>query len=403
MRKILTINAGSSSLKFKIFDLLSNTLQPIAWGICERVGDPAKSSFKATFCSPELHQDHTDMQTPFSDHTAAMKTVSDYLVRILGETIHEQVVGVGHRVVHGKDECNAVEVTPGVLNFIEDASDLAPLHNPANLKGILASKSTFPYATQVAVFDTAFHSTMPPRNYTYALPKELIDKYHLRKYGFHGTSYKYICERSSALLGKTIDTFNGILCHLGAGASLCAVRDGKSLDTTMGLTPLQGVMMATRSGDLDPSVVTYLINKGMEPASVETLLNKKSGFLGLCGASDIRNVHEMANAGDAAAALALDVFVSRVKKYIGSYMVELEGNVDALVFTAGIGEHDHEIRRMICSGMQWAGIDLSDDLNSKCSGESCIISNDCSKVTILVMPTDEELSIAEQTLAFLTP
>ena len=401
MRKILTLNAGSSSLKFKIFDLLSNSLQPIAWGICERVGDPEESSFKATFCSQDHKQDFTDMQTPFLDHTAAMKTVSEYLIGILGDGIHEQVVGVGHRVVHGKDECKAVEVTPAVLDLIEEASDLAPLHNPANVKGILASKSIFPDATQVAVFDTAFHSTMPPRNYTYALPQELIDRYHLRKYGFHGTSYKYICERSSAMVGKRVDTFNGILCHLGAGASLCAVRHGKSQDTTMGLTPLQGLMIATRSGDLDPSVVTYLIHKGMDPASVETMLNKKSGFLGLCGASDIRNVHQMAAAGDARAALALDVFVSRVKKYIGSYMVELEGDVDALVFTAGIGEHDSEIRRKICSGMQWAGIDLSDTLNSNCTGESsCIISNDCSKVKILVMPTDEELSIAEQTLAF---
>jgi len=402
MKKILTLNAGSSSLKFKIFDLLSSTLKPIAWGICERVGDPDKSSFKATFCSPEQSQDHTDMQTPFSDHTAAMKTVSEYLTQVLGDRIHEQVVGVGHRVVHGKDESKAVEATPDVLDLISNAADLAPLHNPANLKGILASMSIFPDATQVVVFDTAFHATMPPRNYTYALPLEMIDRYHLRKYGFHGTSYKYICERSSAVVGKSVDTFNGILCHLGAGASLCVVRNGKSLDTTMGLTPLQGVMMATRSGDIDPSVVTYLVHKGMDAASVETMLNKKSGFLGLCGASDIRNVHQMADAGDDHAALALEIFVSRVKKYIGSYMFELDGNVDALVFTAGIGEHDAQIRKMVCSGMQWAGIDLCDALNAKTSDEAWRISSDSSKVLILVMPTDEELSIAEQTLAFVS-
>lgn len=387
-------------MKFKIFDLISHSLKPIAWGVCERVGDPTTSSFKATFCSPDLNQDHTDMKAPFSDHTAAMMTVVKYLTGVLGEDIHDQVVGVGHRVVHGKNAMEAVEVTPAVLDLISEASDLAPLHNPANLKGILASKSAFPGATQVAVFDTAFHSTMPPRNYTYALPLEVIDRYHLRKYGFHGTSYKYICGKSADMIGKAVDAFNGILCHLGAGASLCVVKQGKSLDTTMGLTPLQGIMMATRSGDIDPSVVTYLVNKGMDAGSVETMLNKKSGFLGLCGASDIRDVHRMADTGDDRAALALDIFVSRVRKYIGSYMVELEGNVDALVFTAGIGEHDARIRKMICDGMQWAGIDLCDELNSTTHGQFCRISKNSSKVPILVMATDEELCIASETLAF---
>lgn len=400
MKRILTLNAGSSSLKFKIYDLISsNSLTPVAWGVCERVGDPSSSSFTATFNSPERHQDHTEIQTPFSDHTAAMNTVSEYLKGILGDGIKEQVVGVGHRVVHGKDECEAVKITPDILDLITEASDLAPLHNPANVKGILASKSIFPEAVQVAVFDTAFHSTMPPENYMYALPQEVIDSYHLRKYGFHGTSYKYVCERSAKMLGKATDAFNGILCHLGAGASVCVVQNGKSLDTTMGLTPLQGIMMATRSGDIDPSVVTYLMNKGMDAPAIETMLNKKSGFLGLCGASDIRDVHNMADMGDERAKRALNIFASRVKKYIGAYMFELEGNVDALVFTAGIGEHDSKMRKMICGGMQWAGIDLCDESNEHMSHDPCTISRASSKISILVVPTDEELSIAEQTLA----
>lgn len=407
MRKILTLNAGSSSLKFKIFDIVADStthttvVQPVAWGICERVGDPLSSCFKATFCSPEKQERHTDLQAAFSDHTAAMHLVSEYLTETFGNGIKEQVVGVGHRVVHGKDVSRAVKATPAVLDLIAEASDLAPLHNPANVDGIIAAKHIFPDATQVAVFDTAFHSTMPPRNYMYALPQHVVDSYHLRKYGFHGTSYKYISQRAARMVGKTEETFSGILCHLGAGASLCVVQDGKSLDTTMGLTPLPGLLMATRSGDIDPSVVTYLVNKGMDARSVETMLNKESGFLGLCGASDIRDVHRLADTGDTRARAALEMFASRVKKYIGSYLVELEGRVDALVFTAGIGEHDSRMRRMICDGLQWTGIDISDALNTSLSSSNRIISSDVSKIPILVVPTDEELSIAEQTLACL--
>ncbi|WPT15994.1 Acetate kinase [Picochlorum sp. SENEW3] len=397
--KILTLNAGSSSLKFKIYEFVSQSLNPLAWGVCERVGEPKESTFKA-FCRDGSEDGG---QRPFGDHAAALDAVSDYLQGKFSKSIAWEVAGVGHRVVHGKTISDPLMVTADVKKLIQDASDLAPLHNPANVKGIDAAEKTFPKAVQVAVFDTAFHQTMPPEAYTYALPKEICDSYHLRKYGFHGTSYKYLCGRAAAMVGKSVENFNGIMCHLGAGASVCVVQNGKSIDTTMGLTPLQGLMMATRCGDVDPSIVAFLDSKGIDAQHVEVMMNKKSGFLGLTGQTDIREVHKKADAGDEDACLALKLFARRVKNYIGAYMFQLNGDLDAIVFTAGIGEHDSAMRTMICDSMGWAGVVLDTDLNASkeaTSGENSVaIHHSTSKVSILVMPTDEEGSIAEQTLA----
>ena len=394
--KILTLNAGSSSLKFKIFDYVSQRITPIAWGVCERVGEPTASSFKA-HC-----KDGTEcrVQIPFGDHSAALQAVSDYLKDKMGQGIVNQVVGVGHRVVHGRYICDPVQITDDVKQAIVEAAELAPIHNPANLKGIVAAEKTFPIAVQVAVFDTAFHQTMPAEAYTYSIPRSIAEKYHLRKYGFHGTSYKYLASRAADIIGKPLYKFNSIIMHLGAGASMCCIQHGVSVDTTMGLTPLQGLMMATRSGDIDPSIVAFLASKGMNLEDIETMLNKKSGFLGLTGESDVREVHKRAESGDERAALALAIFVKKVRDYLGSYMVQLNGCIDAIIFSAGIGEHDWKIRKMICADLEWCHITLNDSKNScdhACSGDaSAFISDESSKVKVLVLPTDEEHSIAEQ-------
>ena len=284
---------------------------------------------------------------------------------------------------------------------IEAASDLAPIHNPPNLQGIAAATKIFPAAAQVAVFDTAFHQTMTPDAYIYALPYELYTDRHVRRYGFHGTSYRYLTNRTARALEKDPSEVNAVLCHLGAGSSICAIQGGESLDTSMGMTPLEGLVMGTRCGDLDPAVPLWMQSKlNMTADEVDNLLNKKSGLLGLAGNVDLRSVLESAAHGDERAELAVSVLVRRVRKYVGAYWMHLNGDVDAVVFSAGIGENSPYLRRRICAGMRWAGLDIDEQKNENAVGvdRTTEIQSDVSKVKVLVIPTDEELSIAEQTL-----
>lgn len=288
-----------------------------------------------------------------------------------------------------------------VRKTIDAASSLAPIHNPANLQGIAAATKIFPAAAQVAVFDTAFHQTMTPDAFMYALPYELYADRHVRRYGFHGTSYRYLTQRTAAALHKHPSEINAIMCHLGAGSSMCAVQGGISVDTTMGMTPLEGLMMGSRCGDVDPALPLWLQDAaGMTFDEVDTLLNKKSGFLGLAGNVDLRSVMESARHGDEKADLAVAVFIRRVRKYLGAYWMHLNGDVDAVVFSAGIGENSPELRRRICGGMRWASVDIDDNKNETAVGstETVEIQSEVSKVKVLVIPTDEELSIAEQTM-----
>jgi acetate kinase len=292
-----------------------------------------------------------------------------------------------------------------VRKTIEEASSLAPLHNPPNLQGIAAATKIFPAAAQVAVFDTAFHQTMTPDAFMYALPYDLYTDHHVRRYGFHGTSYKYLTGKTAAALQKHPSEVNAVMAHLGAGSSMCAIQGGISVDTTMGMTPLEGLVMGSRCGDVDPALPLWLQNAaGMTAAEVDTLLNKKSGFLGLAGNVDLRSVMESARHGDDKADLAVSVFIRRVRKYLGAYWMHLNGDVDAVVFSAGIGENSPELRKRICGGMRWAGLDIDESKNEKAVGssETLEIQSEISKVKVLVIPTDEELSIAQQTYDVVT-
>jgi acetate kinase len=403
--KLLVLNSGSSSLKFKLYQVASGGgLSSIASGLCERIGDISKSSIKATVTDGTSNSNPphpTVSRTPFPDHTTALKVVSDYLKDRFDAEFTSDVRAVGHRVVHGLTISKSVLINDQVRKTIEDASSLAPIHNPPNLQGIAAATKIFPAAAQVAVFDTAFHQTMTPDAFMYALPYDLYTDRHVRRYGFHGTSYKYLTERTAVALNKHPSEVNAILCHLGAGSSMCAVQGGLSVDTTMGMTPLEGLVMGSRCGDVDPALPLWLQNAaGMTADEVDTLLNKKSGFLGLAGNVDLRSVMENAHHGDEKADLAVSVFIRRVRKYLGAYWMHLNGDVDAIVFSAGIGENSPELRKRICGGMRWAGVDIDESKNEKAIGstDTVEIQSEVSKVKVLVIPTDEELSIAEQTL-----
>ena len=382
MKRILCLNAGSSSLKFKLFDLLpSSILSVVCSGLCERIGDASPSRSTTNFHVYGDHErvDDVDNAEPFLDHVEALKRVERYLKSDLGVD-PDDVVAVGHRIVMGRDHDAAVVIDGDVRREIEEGALLAPLHNPPNLLGVAAAEVAFPAAMQVAVFDTAFHTTMPDYNKVYALPKKLRDKYKIRKYGFHGTSYKYLTEQAASRLGKPKP--NLILLHLGAGASMCAVKDGRCVDTTMGFTPTAGLCMNTRSGDVDPSVVAFLVDQeGMTADQVEAVLNSESGLFGLCGRKDMRDVHEAERRGDRDAKLAKDVYVNRIRCFLGSFFVQLGGQVDAIVFSGGVGEHDAEIRRRVLDGMEWAGVGTA--------------------TRVFVIPTDEERSIAQQVVDLL--
>lgn len=392
--KILVINCGSSSLKYQLIDM--ETENVMGKGLVERIGIPG-SKLTQKVDGKENYVIEDEMPT----HTEAIKHVFEALVNKEYGMIDslDEIDGIGHRVLHGgKLITDSTLVDEKVKEIIEKYIMFGPLHNPANLMGINACEKIAPDKKNVAVMDTAFHQTMPAMNYMYAIPYEYYDKYDLRKYGFHGTSHKYITHRTAEILGKPKNELNIISCHLGNGSSLAAVVDGKCFDTSMGLTPLEGLEMGTRSGDLDPTVVTFLQEKeGLNPYEVNQLLNKKSGVLGVSGiSSDFRDLEEAAEKGNERAQIALDIFTNRVKKYIGAYFAEM-GRVDAIVFTGGIGENSKEMREAILSGMEHMGIKLDPSKNNV-RGKEAIISSDDSSVAVHVVPTNEELMIARDTL-----
>ena len=392
---ILVINCGSSSLKFQLINSESEGV--LAKGLCERIGIDGKLTYQ-----PEGGE-KTTSDKAMPTHTEAIQFVIDALTDEKTGVVKslDEINAVGHRVVHGGEKfASSVVIDDEVLKAIEECNDLAPLHNPANLIGINACRELMPGVPMVAVLDTAFHQTMPSKAYMYGLPYEYYEKYKVRRYGFHGTSHSFVSKRVAELVGKAYDETKTIVCHLGNGASICAVENGKSVDTSMGLTPLEGLVMGTRSGDIDPAIMEFLAKKeNLDIAGLMNVLNKKSGVYGLSNnlSSDFRDLSEAAADGNEIAELALDVFAYRVAKYVGSYTAAMNG-VDNIVFTAGIGENSAIVRTMVCKYLGYLGIEIDEELNGK-RGQEIIISTPESKVKVLVVPTNEELAIARETVA----
>ncbi len=391
---VLVINCGSSSLKYQLIN--TDTEEVMAKGLCERIGIDGVLTYQPK--GGEKEKTEAAMLT----HNEAIQLVLDALVNPKNGVIKDlgEIDAVGHRIVHGGEKfTKSVILDDEVIKTIEECNDLAPLHNPANLIGVRTCQKLMPGVPMVGVFDTAFHQTMPAKAYTYGLPYEYYEKYKVRRYGFHGTSHNFVSHRLAEILGKPYDSLKMIICHLGNGASISAIKDGKCQDTSMGLTPLEGLVMGTRSGDIDPSIMEFVANKeGLDMAGMMNVLNKKSGVLGISGiSSDFRDLEEAADGGNERAKLAMEVFAYRVAKYIGSYVAALNG-VDAIAFTAGIGENAPTIRKMVLSYLGYLGIKLNEEENGK-RGEELTISTPDSKVTVMVIPTNEELAIARETLA----
>ena len=385
MSKIIAINAGSSSLKFTLYQMPEE--EAVSSGIIERIG-LKDSIFTIKYGEGKKYSVTEDID----NHEIAVEKLMTQLVELGIITDFNEITGVGHRIVAGgEDFKESALIDDEALAKIEALSELAPLHNPANATGIRAFKKLLPEITSVAVFDTAFHADMPAVNYLYSIPMEYYEDFAARKYGAHGTSHQYVSERAAELLGKPLEDLKIITCHLGNGASITAVDGGKSIDTSMGFTPLAGLTMGTRSGDIDASLLPYLMNK-LEITDINemvNILNKKSGLLGLSGvSSDMRDVETEAEAGDERSQLALDIFYNRVQKYIGQYIATMNG-VDAIVFTAGIGENSAMTRQIIIDGISWFGCDIDEERNNV-RGEERIISTDAAKVQVLLIPTDEE-------------
>ncbi|MBT2692898.1 acetate kinase [Bacillus sp. ISL-55] len=387
MSKIIAINAGSSSLKFQLFEMPSEEV--ITKGIVERIG--LKDSIFTISVNGEKNKEVTDIP----NHEVAVKILLDKLTSLGIIQSLDEIEGIGHRVVHGGEEfSDSVLITEEVLKKIEELSELAPLHNPANLTGIRAFQQVLPNVPAIAVFDTAFHQTMPENSFLYSLPYDYYKKYGIRKYGFHGTSHKYVSQRAAEMLGRPVEHLRLISCHLGNGASIAAIEGGKSIDTSMGFTPLAGVTMGTRSGNIDPALIPYIMEKTDKTADeVLDVLNKESGMLGVSGfSSDLRDIEDEAEKGNDRAELALKVFADRIHKYIGSYAARMCG-VDAIIFTAGIGENSSAIRARVLQGLEFMGIYWDPALN-KVRGEEAFISYPHSPVKVMVIPTDEEVMIA---------
>jgi acetate kinase len=391
--KVLVLNCGSSSLKYQLIDM--ETENVMAKGLCERIGIEG---------SRLKHQPEGKDAVIFDDyqenHAVSVKMVLDALTHPEYGVVKsmKEINAVGHRVVHGGEYfASSVIITDEVKAALEKCCDLAPLHNPANLIGIAACEEIMPGVPQVGVFDTAFHQTMPERAYLYALPYEYYEKYKVRRYGFHGTSHRFVSEEVCKMMDRPYDQTKVITCHLGNGGSVCAVRNGKSIDTTMGFTPLEGLVMGTRAGDVDVAAVTYLMKKeGLTADEMDNILNKKSGVLGLSGvSSDFRDIEEAAEAGNDRAEIALDVFAYKVAKRIGAYASAMNG-VDAIVFTAGLGENSGATRRAICDYLGWMGVHI-DSYNNSLRGKAIEISATDSRVRVYVIPTNEELVIARDT------
>ena len=392
---VLVINCGSSSLKFQLIN--SESEQVLAKGLCERIGIDGSLTYQ-----PEGGEKvKSDKAMP--THTEAIQFVIDALTDADTGVVKSlsEIGAVGHRVVHGGEKfAKSVVITDEVKATIEECNDLAPLHNPANLIGINACEKLMPGTPMVAVFDTAFHQTMPDKAYMYGLPYEYYDKYKVRRYGFHGTSHSFVSKRAAELAGKPYDQLKTIVCHLGNGASICAVENGKSVDTSMGLTPLEGLVMGTRSGDIDPAILEFISKKeGLDIAGLMNMLNKKSGVFGLSNnlSSDFRDLEDGANSGNNEARIALEVFCYRVAKYVGSYAAAMNG-VDVIAFTAGIGENSGTVRTNVAKYLGYLGIEINEDANKK-RGEEITISTPDSKVTVMVIPTNEELAIERETVA----
>jgi acetate kinase len=403
---VFVLNCGSSSLKFQIIetdpDLIDRDAERLlAKGLIERVGSEAIITCQAEN-NPPLKQ-----AAPLRDHRAALAYVIKWVTaadtKIPGVTALSDIHAVGHRVVHGEERFKrSIRIDSDVIGGIQDCIDLAPLHNPANLKGIYAARELFgPNVPQVAVFDTSFHSTMPDTAYLYAIPYQLYRRFKIRKYGFHGTSHRYIAYRYRKIAGKTRDETNIITLHLGNGCSACAIKGGKSVDTSMGMTPLEGLMMGTRCGDIDATVIEYLMHKeGSGLDEVFSVLNKRSGLLGISGlTNDMRDLMvEMDEHQDRRAILAIDMFCARVKKYLGAYLAELNGT-DAICFSGGIGENATEVRRRVMAGLDWLGIEIDDSLNRTAyGGKEMLISTPKSRAQVYVIPTNEELILARDTV-----
>ena len=391
---VLVINCGSSSLKYQLIN--SDTEDVLAKGLCERIGIDGRLVYQKAGCDKEI----TEAAMP--THKEAIQMVLDALVNDKTGAIKSlsEVNAVGHRIVHGGEKfASSVVITDEALEAVAQCNDLAPLHNPANLIGINACKELMPGVPMVAVFDTAFHQTMPEKAYLYGLPYEYYENYKVRRYGFHGTSHSFVSKETARFLGMDLKNSKIIVCHLGNGASISAVKDGKCVDTSMGLTPLEGLVMGTRSGDIDPAIMEYIAKKeNLDIAGVMNVLNKKSGLEGISGlSSDFRDLTAGAKEGNKRAIAAIEVFCYRVAKYVGSYVAAMNG-VDAIAFTAGIGENVGLVREKVCSYLGYLGITLDAEANAK-SGDNCVISAADSKVKVAVIPTNEELAICRETVA----
>lgn len=392
---ILVINCGSSSLKYQLID--SDSEAVLAKGLCERIGID-----KSVITHTPAGKDKVVLETPMPNHTVAVKLVIDALTNKEHGVIDslDAIHAVGHRVVHGGEKfATSVIIDDTVMKAIEECNDLAPLHNPANLIGINSCKEIMPNVPMVAVFDTAFHQTMPEKAYLYGLPYEYYEKYKVRRYGFHGTSHDYVSAHAAEIMGKTRDALKIIVCHLGNGGSISAVDHGKCVDTSMGLTPLEGIIMGTRSGDIDPAICDFICRKeNLTSVEMNNILNKKSGVLGLSKvSSDFRDIEAAANEGNQLAKAALEAFYYRVAKYIGAYVAAMNG-VDAIAFTAGVGENNISGRAKIAEYLGYLGTQIDPEKNNV-RGEDQVISTPDSTVTLLCVPTNEELAIARQTLA----
>lgn len=393
---ILVINCGSSSLKFQLID--SETEKCIAKGLCERIGIEGS---RITYTPDGGEKEQT--VTPMPDHTEAIRLVLEALTNEKTGVVKslDEIGAVGHRIVHGGEKFAASTIiTDDVMKAIEECNDLAPLHNPANLIGINACKKLMPATPMVAVFDTAFHQTMPEEAYMYGLPYEYYEKYKIRRYGFHGTSHSYVSKKAAEVLGKKYEDLKIIVCHLGNGASVSAVKNGKCVDTSMGLTPLEGLIMGTRSGDIDPAIMEFIAHKeGKNIDEIMTVLNKKSGVYGLSNnlSSDFRDLEDGYNRGDEHCIRTMNTYCYRVAKYIGSYVAAMNG-VDVICFTAGIGENAPMVRSLVCEHLGFLGVSIDEDANHK-RGEEIAISTPDSKTTVMVIPTNEELAIARETVS----
>lgn len=397
--KILVLNSGSSSIKYQLFDMRDESV--LAAGSVEQIGEPG-SHLSHYVRTPLAEMEKTIRTLPIPDHRQGFELISAILRETGALADTGELRGIGHRVVHGGEQFkDPARVTPAVLTAIRALIPLAPLHNPANLLGMEVAMETAPSVPQVAVFDTAFHQSIPPHAYRYAIPKKLYETHQVRRYGFHGTSHRYVAKKAAEFLEKPLNTLNLISLHLGNGASAAAIQQGTCIDTSMGFTPLEGLIMGTRCGDLDPAIIFYLAREtGLSSGEIEAILNKESGLKGICAVNDMRTIGEMAGSGNAEAQLAVAMYCYRIKKYIGAYQAVI-GELDGLIFTGGIGENANFIRAGCCENLAHLGLEMDNEKNISRRKGCFALENRTSRVKILVVPTNEELEIAEQTVVCL--